>query len=976
MIFTGIFKPKWQHRNPEIRLKAVQALTSGETDILTSIVREDESPAVRRLALRRIDDLALIHSVSNDDSDKNIRESARTRLLQLVAGTKEQCPALDVRLDFISGHTDPDLLEFVALSGVESELRKVAQGGVTRETVLRDIAIKDTVIANRMAALERITEPSVLEAVFRQTRKSDKKISREARTRLDAMREAEERPARIKAECEQVCSRMEALVKGQQWQVTDAELQSLDSRWQAIADETDAASQTRYALAREAFMQASADFRQAREAEERHWADIRAVKQELLMRMEQCQVDLLATSALSSDADKEQRAELESWRTTWDQAEKLPAEQALSLNEQFTRIESSIRQRLGSLRDSRQMEEAIVSLLKEAERMRDAKRPITEQQVKSLEKRWNAHGFSAGTDRLVAATQSFEKIKGQLHERLVHQREQRNKEFEKLPGMLDQLESQLQEKHLKEAGPMHDRIHNSLNHLQALGLSKEQLAPSAQRLHDMTPQVRELQSWRTWGADEARERLCNEIEALIGSEISPGELATEIRRLRNEWNLLQSDGSANGGILRKRFNNAASEAYKPCEVFFKQQSEERAGNLEAKQGLLEKLESYLASLDWSHMDWKAGIKMQRQFSNDWRQAGPVDRRKGKEIDSRYHAAMGVLKEHFDLEHERNLVQRNALIEQVRGLLTQEDINKAIDECKKLQAQWHTTVPGKRDQENAIWQEFREACDAVFARRQQQMNEHHEIEKQNLAKKQQLCETIEQLSQSGIAELHDMERQLHKLLDEWKEIGPVAKRDSAGLEKRFEAARHGFHAHAAALREKEAQAQLAHLRDKALICTELERLLEHPDPATARSELDGLEKQWSEAPSLRDAAIEQSIRQRYEKVRDALMQGEDQLTQLLTELQANLDSRKEICLRMEILTGVESPPDALQARMEFQANRLAEAIGQGVEDPVGKLEELELDWYLSGGAPAAEQSVLQQRFEKARKTDKETPASSA
>ncbi len=140
--------------------------------------------------------------------------------------------------------------------------------------------------------------------------------------------------------------------------------------------------------------------------------------------------------------------------------------------------------------------------------------------------------------------------------------------------------------------------------------------------------------------------------------------------------------------------------------------------------MLEKLESYLVSLDWSHMDWKAAIKMQRQFTNDWRQAGPVDRRKGKDIDDRYHAAMGVLKEHLDLERERNLGQRNALIEQVRGLLAQEDINKAIDECKKLQTQWHTTVPGKREQENAIWQEFREACDAVFGRRQQQLNEYH------------------------------------------------------------------------------------------------------------------------------------------------------------------------------------------------------------------------------------------------------------
>ena len=273
----------------------------------------------------------------------------------MVAGTNEQSPVLNVRLDFVTRHTAPDLLEFVALNGVEPELRKAAQDEVARESVLRDIAIKDTVVVNRMAALERITSTSVLEAVFRQTRKSDKKISREARARLDAVREAEERPVRIQAECEQICRRMEALLEGEQWAVENAELQSLENRWQAIMDEADEASQKRYALAREAFMKASADFRQAREAEEREWADIRAVRQELLALMERCQMDLLATSALSSNDEETQRTELASWQTAWEQAAKLPVDQALPLNEQFARHKSAIRQRLDSLRDARQM---------------------------------------------------------------------------------------------------------------------------------------------------------------------------------------------------------------------------------------------------------------------------------------------------------------------------------------------------------------------------------------------------------------------------------------------------------------------------------------------------------------------------------------------------------------------------------------------------------------------------------------------
>jgi hypothetical protein len=115
--------------------------------------------------------------------------------------------------------------------------------------------------------------------------------------------------------------------------------------------------------------------------------------------------------------------------------------------------------------------------------------------------------------------------------------------------------------------------------------------------------------------------------------------------------------------------------------------------------------------------------------------------------------------------------------------------------------------------------------------------------------------------------------------------------------------------------------------------------------------------------LQDVATEQAMQARYEKVRCALLEGGEQREQLLSELRGNLAARKELCLRMEILAGVDSPAEAQQARMELQVKRLAEAMGQGTESPLGKLAEIQREWYLRGAAPATEEQVLQARFEK-------------
>ena len=959
MPFMRFFKPKWQHPNPEVRRLAVEAMSSEDAEVLTQIALRDETAEVRKVALSRIDDLKFLHRVMGDEAESEVREFARKRLGKLLAGIETKRQPLELRRDFLRQHPDSRLVEFVALQGTEPELRIAAQEMVDGQTILGEVAIKDPVIANRLAALERISDSKVLEKVVRKTRGHDKQINRLSRAKLDEMAQERERVQRLRGDCEMICERLEQMGQGGDWDKEIAEFEGLETRWQCLEGEAEEAYWTRHAAARDTFMRASAAFREARAAQEKEWSVARGAKQTILTELERRCDELLGLESLSEETEAEYRSELDKWHHAWSEIADLPDPLTRPLNETYAQNCASMDKRLVLLNAQRKTEAALQRLIDRAQELLDGKKPLTENQVKSLERQREKIKVTSRN----ALTEGYDDLHKQIQSRLLQQAEKRKKEFEKLPGQLEKLEALLNDKVMKEAIPMHDRVQSGLGQLQELGMPQEKLRPFYKRLQRITPQVRELQSWRTWGADEARERLCEEMEALIGSEQKAVDLAAKIRHLRAEWNHLRSDGGATGKTLRKRFDKAADEAYKPCETFFKQQSEQRGSNLEKKHELLQQLESYLETVEWSHMDWKAAVKFHRQISNDWHRTGPVDRREAKAVNSRYEKAIGVINEHLELEHQRNLAQRKGLIEKVKALIELEDIGKAIEECKQLQTQWHTTVPGKRKLENEIWQTFREACDAVFARRKQQQDERHVEEQQNKIRKQAICDGIEQLSQAGITELDTAERKLHKLLDEWKEIGFVAKRDIAPLDERLEKAQKLFYRHREELLEQEEQAQLRLLREKAAICGELERWLEQPEAAI---ELTSLEQNWSQLSALTDQATNASIQERYVKVVDALKdETQEKRAGLMQELEANLEVRKELCLRMEILCGVTSPPEYQQARMEYQANRLAEAMGQGEEDPVGKTAELEHSWCLTGCAPASEEARLQQRFDKAR-----------
>ena len=963
MILKDFIKPKWQSRDPETRRRAVEAMAPDEVELLGRLAAEDEAPAVRRAALARVTDPELIDRLLNQEADEATRQFAKERLRSLLAGTAADCPALGVRTGFLARTPAGELAEFVALNGIEPELRRSALEQVTREAVIRDAAIQDAVLANREAALARIADPENLEEIVRQTRKGDKQIHRQSKERLEAVRAAEQRRRFVLEEAEQLCLELESMCREGDWEEKLERLPGLDGRWAQVSGESGPGFQDRYPQARAAFMQASQPAREALEAEARERAAAVAGRESLLAQTEAQLEKLRAATALNGEEAAARAGEIEQLQRAWTATERGAPEAARALDQRFADAIRAIDERLKRLRETREREETLRSLLQEAERLSESKQPIIEKALKSLEQRWREEALPDEHELFGDLLKRLEEVDARLRKRLLHQRQQRETKVQALPEQIAELETLLAEKKVKESVPLHDRILSSINHLQALGVPRQQLRPHIDRLHRMDPQLLELRSWQAWAADDVRERLCAEMESMIGSELGPAELAVRIRHLRDEWNQLRSDGGAGLRTMRRRFDQAAEQAYAPCALHFQEQAKQRKGNLEKKQHLLEELEAFLASAEWSAMDWKEAVRFQRRITSGWRQAGPVDRRKSKEVHGTFDKRIELLNAHLATERKRNLEERNTLIDEVSALAEMEDINAAINRCKELQRAWRVTVPGNRKKENAVWQRFREACDAVFLRRKHREAAKHEAEAQHRAERLRLCEQAEALGTCAPDDLETATRQFHKIEGDWKAL-PRMPRRNADLDKRLESARTRFQAHARGLRREEVQSQLAHLKVKAGYCRELEKLLSVPDPASAKAAAEALDAAWGEANPLRDDDTERAIRARFEKAMDAVLEGGERREALLRELRENRELQERLCLRMEILCGVESPPEAREARLAFQADRLRKAISQGSEDPIGDIDEIERAWWLTAGEPTDGEMRLQARFEAA------------
>ncbi len=944
MFLDVLFKPKWQHRDPEVRARAVAALNvAQDAAVLREIAVNDPERRVRTAAIAKLTELPLLRELAAA-RDPDVAQAARGRAEGLLAGTEAVAPPLQERLGLIAGWPDGDTLERLAVQGREPELRLAALARVSREQLLAELAVSDPVAQVRIAAAQRLAGPTALEQVAKASRGRDKRVYRLVRDRLDALKEQAERPLKLRAECEVLCERMERLVRVGDWEGSHLEAEHLGQQWQSLEGPAPEELDARFAAARQAFQEGLAAHRQADEACSR----LRKAKASICTALEERLRSLAGPS--THDVLETVEAEVRGREREWRALPALGAPEEGTLQRRFAEAREALMAQLRVLRELHTNAQALELLCEQADRLLASAAPLRKGELEALRERREGLRVTPGQrPALEALLNRFDEAVGALEERRRAQQGAQQKDLDRLKELLPALEQALEEGQLQTARPLEAQARELLGALQ--GAPKGILAPLETRLKAAGARVQSLVGWQRWGDSLEQERLCERVEGLVGSDRHPEELDRQIREARAAWKRLAPGRRDQAEAVWERFNAACERAGEPVRAYREAQAAERQANLERREELCARLERHVAETDWSAPDWKGTQRLAQQLRQEWRAIGPVDRKRHPAITRRFESAMATLEAPLAEERKRNLAERRALIARVEALAEGEDIRQAVEETKQAQGRWQVTVAGSRRAENELWKAFRGACDAVFARRQQQREARDQELQGNLARKTALCETLEGAGEAGPTEAAAV---LATVRGEWQQIGPVPRKVESSLEKRLARAGQRVEALLEAERHKEERVRADALREKSLLCDRLERA----EADQAESELTAVETAWEALPVL-DESLERPLAVRLEHAREAARQGATPLHRP-EEVEQDL---VRVCIHMELAAGIEAPPEEAETRMACQVERLSEAMaGSGREGRMQEARELERRWYLLGPARRAD---LRERFERAR-----------
>ncbi len=920
---------------------------------LAELALSHPDPSTRLDAVRRLASLPSLRAIVADSGDVQVREIAMARYRNLLCGSEQAGIDLQARLAELTDASDPRAIEQAATEASEPELRRLAIERVDSPAVLVACVLHDPLAANRAAALALIHDKASLEQIARGIRKKDKGVYRETRERLRRLAEEEAIPARVESQCAELCERIQRLGRLEQWSQDHAMLEHLDAQWAELEPQAPPHWQGLYAEERARFLAAFETHREsvqagiaAREAR----AEARAAWEALIER---------ARGLAALETERELAAARAQIAADRDGLAPLPPPEEASYSRRLSEALADLDHRLSALGEHRRTAGRLAKLISTADRLLGESQHLDAGRVRELIAQGRGMAETLGDP---GPAEGWQERTAALAKRLETQERRAQERLAQLPEGLTALETALESGELKHADPLHQSIEAGLALIRASGLAGAEVEALRARFRALAPRIKELQHWRRWGADQHREALCEAMERLREDEMPLPAVAERLHVLQMDWKQLDQSGSPGNRALWQRFHTAAEAVYERVRPVLDAEAAERETNRAAREQLCGQIEGFIEQVDWSRVDWKRVQRAAREMHQGWRAIGPCEARHQRSLGRRFHRAMTRLDAQIDAERTHNRAFREGLIEQARALVDGPDIGAAIEEARALQRDWHTTVAGRKGEENQLWRDFRAACDAVFERRASVQRAAHAELETNLETRQGLCAEAEALAVSD----HPPERltALTQALERrWRETeGLAIPRQAAGtLVRRWRTARAGIDDRRQALHSQLRRRLIDQVAAHGAQCARLEQAALWPDETATPYAPEAATETAAALPVIDDPRIAARLAARLEAAQAALVDPALR-DDLRGAVPGNDARRRQLCLEIEVAAGVESPRELAQERMALQVSRLAGHMVAGEDDSLRDTDTLMIEWHLCG--PATPSPDLEARVTRA------------
>ncbi|MCX6235802.1 MAG: DUF349 domain-containing protein [Bacteroidetes bacterium] len=291
---------------------------------------------------------------------------------------------------------------------------------------------------------------------------------------------------------------------------------------------------------------------------------------------------------------------------------------------------------------------------------------------------------------------------------------------------------------------------------------------------------------------ETKKKILEELKELINSEETLKKTYDEFKSLQDQWKQI-------GLVPKNEVNNLWQSYHFLVEKFFDKvkinkelKDLDLKKNLEYKIRLCEKAEELLLEPSINK-----SFKELQQLHEDWKEVGPVAQDKKDEIWERFRSVTEKINERrreyyqeLQQDLENNYNTKLVLCDKAEQLIaipneSVSDWQNNTEQINELFRIWRSVGPAPKKYNDKVWERFKSAIDMFFSSKKEYFGKVKEQQINNYNLKLDLCVQAEALKNS--TDWRQTTQDFIALQKDWRNIGPVPRKHSNKIWRRFRAA---------------------------------------------------------------------------------------------------------------------------------------------------------------------------------------------
>ncbi|UII24224.1 DUF349 domain-containing protein [Fulvivirga ligni] len=349
----------------------------------------------------------------------------------------------------------------------------------------------------------------------------------------------------------------------------------------------------------------------------------------------------------------------------------------------------------------------------------------------------------------------------------------------------------------------------------------------------------------------------------------------------------------------------------------KSREQQKEGNLKKKQDILEKLREFVDSEETN-----ISFETFKNLQTEWKEIGAVPGAYAKTLWANYNALIdrfydnrSIYFELKELDRRKNLDSKIELCERAEKLKEFENLKDAIKELNELHHEFKHIGPVPKDDQEALWQRFKGASDAIYARRKEYVEQLKTELDANLIVKEKLADEVQEFLSFDSDRIKEWNAKTKEILDvqkKWEATGGLPRAKAKEVNKKFWGTFKTFFNNKSAFFKRLDAQREQNLDKKKVLVAKAAEIKDSKDWQKTAEQFKQLQKEWKEIGPVPEKYRESIYKEFKESADHFFEKKRSNNSEVEKEYEDNLKQKEDICNQIEALAdGDTEDLDALR-----------------------------------------------------------------